>query len=73
MTKNNQKMTQNNSRQPKMTKNDAKKQSVTDQRTDGRTDRPTDGPTEWVVESRPRDLKKFHQFGASEIMTSNLS
>ena len=37
MTKNNKKMTQNNLGQPKMTKNDAKKLSV--------TDGPTDGPT----------------------------
>ena len=46
MTKNNKKMTQNNSRRPKMTKNDAKKQSVTDGPTDRRTDRPTDQPTD---------------------------
>ena len=32
-------MAQNNSRRPKMTKNDAKKLSVTDGRTDGPTDR----------------------------------
>ena len=34
-------MTQNNSRPPEMTKNDAKKQSVTDRPTDQPTDRPT--------------------------------
>ena len=39
MTKHNKKMAQNNSRRPKMTKNDAKKLSVTDGRTDGPTDR----------------------------------
>ena len=52
-------MAQNNSRRPKMTKNDTKKLSVTDGRTDRRTDRPTDGRTdrrtERVVESRARD------------------
>ena len=53
--KNTKKMIQNNSRRPKMTKNDAKKQSVTDGRTDGRTDQPTDRPTERVIESRARD------------------
>ena len=37
--KNTKKMIQNNSRRPKMTKNDAKKQSVTDGPTDGPTDR----------------------------------
>ena len=53
MTKHNKKMAQNNSRRPKMTKNDTKKLSVMDRRTDGRTD----GPTKRVVESRARDLK----------------
>ena len=51
MTKNNKKMTQNITRRPKMTKNDAKKLSVTDQPTDRRSD----GPTERIVESRARD------------------
>ena len=56
MTKNNKKMTQNNSRRPKMTKNDAKKLSVTDRRTDGPTDRPTDGAGCRVACTR---LKRF--------------
>ena len=46
-----QNMTQNNSRRPKMIRNDTKKQSVTDRPTDRQTDR----PTERVVESRARD------------------
>ena len=41
--KNTKKMIQNNSRRPKTTKNDAKKQSVTDRPTDGPTDGRTDG------------------------------
>ena len=44
--KNTKKMIQNNSRRPKTTKNDAKKQSVTDGQTDRQTDRPTNGPAD---------------------------
>ena len=49
MTKNNKKMTQNNSRRPRMTKNDAKKKIVSDQPTNGPTNRPTEPVVEFNV------------------------
>ena len=58
MTKNNKEMTQNISRRPKMTKNDAKKQSVTDRL----TDRLTDGWTKRGDESRSTRLKILQNY-----------
>ena len=41
-----------------MTKNDAKKQSVTDRQTDRQTNRPTDRPTDLGIKAPSRSLKK---------------
>ena len=70
MTKNNKYMTQNNPRRPKMTKNDAKKQSVTDGRTDRRTDGQMDGRTDrpsyrdaFLTDDLKRNLKCCRRIG----------